>query len=237
MGYEIVHFDPNLVDFERMETGRRKEYRHPNLPAPMPIRHDDYGDDIQCGEKNHLAASQVISPKGNEIEKLDPIGKSPDLYLTFANTPLSTDGIIGFANEYGLLTTGMGNETVDQWRYNITQMRKAISKWEHVREENPAAFAKTYKRLCPCPENNFKHLLHEEPPGTLKWYFEPENLLAAMWFQFSGAIDGATSFTTCAECSVLFDTVPGSNRPDKIYCSDACRMRAYRKRKARKVTK
>jgi hypothetical protein len=233
-GYEIIHFDPSSVDWDRMGKSDRDAAQHNNLTVPKPKLHDDQGELIQYGDADNLASSQVIAPMGNKIEKFDPIEKSPKLYLMFANTPCSIDGILEFANKNGLLTKGEENETVDQWAYNITQMRKAISMWEHVREKNPAVFAKTYRRLCPCPENNFKHLLQEDPPGTLKWYLEPENLLAAMWFQFSGAIDGVTSFSTCAECSVLIDTVPGSNRPDKIYCSDACKMRAYRKRKARK---
>jgi hypothetical protein len=35
----------------------------------------------------------------------------------------------------------------------------------------------------------------------------------------------------CAECPNWFSVHPGTSRPEKIYCSDACRMRAYRKRK------
>ncbi len=36
----------------------------------------------------------------------------------------------------------------------------------------------------------------------------------------------------CAECPAWFSVHPGSGRPEKQFCSDACRMRAYRKRKA-----
>lgn len=38
----------------------------------------------------------------------------------------------------------------------------------------------------------------------------------------------------CAECPAWFAVHPGSGRPEKQFCSDACRMRAYRKRKAGK---
>ena len=218
-----------------MGQSSRETSQHSSLPPPRPVLHDDQGELIQYGDGDQLAPHQVVSPKGNQIKRFDPIEVSPKLYLLFGNTPKTIEGILGFAGKYGLLTKGDGHETVDQWGYNITQMRTAISMWEQVRESNPAAFSKNYRRLCPCSENNFKHLLQEEKPsGALRWYLEPENLLAAMWFQFAGAIDGATSFSTCTECSVWIDTVPGSNRPDKIYCSNACRMRAYRKRKAGK---
>src|SRR5262249_7976205 len=34
------------------------------------------------------------------------------------------------------------------------------------------------------------------------------------------------------ECSTWFAVHPGAGRPEKQFCSDACRMRAYRQRKA-----
>ena len=37
----------------------------------------------------------------------------------------------------------------------------------------------------------------------------------------------------CAECPNWFSVHPSSSRPEKLYCSDACRMRAYRKRKGK----
>ena len=38
----------------------------------------------------------------------------------------------------------------------------------------------------------------------------------------------------CSECPAWFSVHPGSGRPEKQFCSDACRMRAYRMRKASK---
>lgn len=39
-------------------------------------------------------------------------------------------------------------------------------------------------------------------------------------------------FKRCLECSNLIDVQRGTSRPDRRYCTDACRMRAYRKRKS-----
>ena len=52
-----------------------------------------------------------------------------------------------------------------------------------------------------------------------------------MWLQFANAIEGDRDYAQCVECASWFEIAPGSGRPDKRYCSDACRMRAYRKRK------
>ncbi len=62
--------------------------------------------------------------------------------------------------------------------------------------------------------------------------FKPNGLIGALWLQFALAVDGNTEFDRCTQCSEWFELGPGSGRPDKRYCSDACRMRAYRKRKA-----
>ena len=233
-GYEIIRIKPNLANFNRREKGGRKARTHGSIPTPKPILH---GDDIQHGESKDPAQYQVIYPKGNKIEKFNPIENAPDLYLEFANTPRSIDDILKFATEYGLLEAGEDFETVDAWRYHIKRMSDAISNWDYVQDDRPEAFAETYRSLCPYSEDSLKHSLELGPSGTLCLYLEPVNLLAAMWVQFAGAIEGATSFGPCKECSAWINTDPRSNRPDKIYCSDACRMRSYRKRKSRKVKK
>jgi len=235
-GYEIVRFDPSLIDWTIQNDGSEKALQG-TLPPPRPLRHNDLEEETLSREDIELGVSQVVNPMGTQVQNFDPILNSPDLYLRFANTSLSIDGILGFATDNGLLGTGNAHETVGEWRDEIRRMREVISKWEHLQSEKPVKFAKTYKRFFPFPTSGLTHTLEAGPSGKLEQYLEPKSLLAAMWVQFAGAIEGTTSFSPCAECSNWIDTVPGSNRPDKIYCSDACRMRAYRKRKAMKDKK
>jgi hypothetical protein len=47
------------------------------------------------------------------------------------------------------------------------------------------------------------------------------------------AIDGSESLQNCVECERWFTISAGQGRSDKAYCSNACRMQAYRKRKAK----
>jgi hypothetical protein len=230
-GYEIIQFDPNLVDIERPQRSAQKKHSHTSLPPPKPILRDSHGAPIRHGDEDHLAPSQVISPIGNQVEKFEPIEEKHDLYLAFANTRCSTGGILEFASEHGLLTTGDEHETVDMWRYHITNLNQAIAKWNRLKDGKAVAFAKVYRDLCPHGADSLKHSLEIGSSGTPQVFLEPVNLLAAMWLQFAAATEGATTFSPCQECSVWIDTVPGSNRPDKKYCSDACKMRAYRKRK------
>jgi hypothetical protein len=50
--------------------------------------------------------------------------------------------------------------------------------------------------------------------------------------QWGMSVAANTVHRQCEECPTWFNVAPGSGRPEKQFCSDACRMRAYRKRKA-----
>jgi hypothetical protein len=50
--------------------------------------------------------------------------------------------------------------------------------------------------------------------------------------QWGMSIAASVEHRQCMECTAWFAVHPGAGRPEKLYCSDACRMRAYRKRKA-----
>lgn len=52
--------------------------------------------------------------------------------------------------------------------------------------------------------------------------------------QFAFSLTRNSEYRRCSECDSWFEISSGKARKDKSYCSDACRMRAYRKRKAGK---
>jgi hypothetical protein len=242
-GYEIIHFPANSVNFKETGRGSIKALPFGSLPRPMPILPDDYGVAEHREENDRPLHLFVITPVGNVTEDIDPTTMSPNLYLEFSNTACSAEGVIEFASEYGLLTASEEHETVDMWCYHIRKMHHAILMWNHVQHKKPKTFSKIFRDHSPTFEEGLKYLLEPVPTSTstkedrLQLILEPTSLLASMWFQFAGAIDGATSFAPCVECSAWIDQVVGSNRPDKTYCSDACRQRAYRKRIAEKAKK
>lgn len=71
-------------------------------------------------------------------------------------------------------------------------------------------------------------LWHEE---DLRLFFWPKDLLGAIWLQFAQAVSGNRKYRSCAECGTVFELSPQSARRNRIYCSDSCKMTAYRKRK------
>ena len=65
---------------------------------------------------------------------------------------------------------------------------------------------------------------------TLDLYFVPSNLLGALWLQFAEAIAGHKKYRKCQECETWFAFDPDKARRDKVFCSNACRNRAWRRR-------
>src|SRR5262249_40548289 len=64
-----------------------------------------------------------------------------------------------------------------------------------------------------------------------KLCIRPVTLQEALWTQLVLAIDKNVNLGACVQCRKWFTLEAGRGRPDKKYCSNACRMRAYRKRK------
>jgi hypothetical protein len=63
--------------------------------------------------------------------------------------------------------------------------------------------------------------------------FVPENLLGAMWLQFVQAIEGNKEYRPCKECGKWFEVSLDAFRTSRLFCSDACKSKEYRKRKQR----
>jgi hypothetical protein len=91
------------------------------------------------------------------------------------------------------------------------------------------AFSQRGKKLFGRNRIDASITLREDPQtGAPRFCIRPETLLDALWTQLAQAIDGSQSLRNCVVCKRLFTITSDHN---KEYCSNACRMRAYRKRK------
>ena len=78
-------------------------------------------------------------------------------------------------------------------------------------------------------------LLWDAKRERLGLYIVPAGLIGALWLQLARAVERDSRFRRCAECGIWFELSPGTARADKLYCSTACRIKAYRKRQAEAV--
>ena len=74
-------------------------------------------------------------------------------------------------------------------------------------------------------------VLMDEEKGQQGLYVNPANLLGALWVQFSESIDGGRTKRRCEQCRAWMLLAPDTSRSDRAYCSDSCRVSAYRDRK------
>jgi hypothetical protein len=66
--------------------------------------------------------------------------------------------------------------------------------------------------------------------GVLGLTYEPQSLLGALWLQLASAISDDKSFRTCDFCGRWFEVSPHATGKSRLFCSNACRAKAYRKR-------
>lgn len=71
----------------------------------------------------------------------------------------------------------------------------------------------------------------DDPDGKPGAALVATSLASALKIQLGMSLTGEALPRRCPECSTWFSVASGSGRPEKIYCSAACKMRAYRRRK------
>ncbi len=185
----------------------------------------------------------VVDPVGKEMVQYLPLETGCSLFQEFADTPKTPEGVKRFADRYGLLRND-GPETVEFWYRQIDRMRTAVKTWQKDRDKDLSRFVSDFSvHLKISGRKFFFEEQHElipasiflgktEDPTRPRLRIEPKHLLAAMWLELALAVEGNTNYRPCDVCPTWFEVAPGSGREDKKYCSDACRMRAYRKRKS-----
>ncbi len=86
-----------------------------------------------------------------------------------------------------------------------------------------------------------RHLRHRISPRILwddsrkrGWslYFVPVNLVGAIWLQLSQAMTQEKEYRRCRQCGSWFEIDHYTARTNRYFCSNACRSKAYRDRKA-----
>lgn len=61
-------------------------------------------------------------------------------------------------------------------------------------------------------------------------YMRPSNLLGAMWLQLAESISTGKNYQKCNTCDNWFEFGTETHRKTRLYCSDACRKLAYKRR-------
>jgi hypothetical protein len=177
-------------------------------------------------------------------------------FLELAQMPDTEDAIKDFADRYGPLWPLLPMEKerysriglpwgfvsgllIKDWRGVIRRMHQAVKLWETSRRtRNFSKLIRTameeregFKRRVTRGVATYLSLKEDPVSRSARLCLRQETLEAPLWAEFFLAIDGNMNLGTCVQCRKWFPLEAGRGRSDKVYCSDACRMRAYRKRK------
>ncbi len=71
----------------------------------------------------------------------------------------------------------------------------------------------------------------DQDRGRMTMRIVPETLIGAMWFQCARVLTLNPVFRSCLHCQKWFELSPDTRRRQAIYCSDRCKVAAYRAKK------
>ncbi len=196
--------------------------------------------------------TDMLCPRSERTRRFDLFQSGQSSFLEFAQTPLTPDDVRALADRYGPMRTQLRERwqclddylghRIDYWYLEIATLRKAVGLWDKAKATGD--FSNLIRDLQRTTEFRFRRdrevgtgvnvLLKEDPAdGSARLCMRPTHLCDALWIQLAHAIDGSEALRACVECKKWFTIKAGRGRSDKEYCSDACRMRAYRERKGK----
>ena len=204
----------------------------------------------------HWASGPPGQPKGalwlepvdvgeveNQLVRPSPRPVDEAVFLEFMACAPDSPGFLRFANTYGVLFSGWGiggllslpndGETFDAWKATHDQLRRLTSLWSAAPggDGTPTDRPLLHRDLSEHLATGIKIRL---TPTTLE--VVPENLSSAIWLRFAEAIAFGRQFQPCQRCNRWMH-IPhdGSGRSTRRYCSDTCRLGAYRTRQMEAV--
>lgn len=179
--------------------------------------------------------SRVILPR-------EPSGMTTDycpldrnhtgLFRQFANSPQTDEGILSFANQYGLLglhffpggASPASEDSVSVWKRQI----RAMALWTGGPFERS-----DMQRVCErvsaelTSRVSWRMWMEDE---TVRVGPSPVSLVGALWLQAGFSLARNAEFRTCI-CGKPFEVATGGatgKRSDAQFCSDACKSRNFR---------
>ena len=179
---------------------------------------------------------------GDGLASYFPLNEHKGLFREFVQLGSDVEKIRRFANEYGFLYSAFDHqypiESIRSWFVEIHKMSLAANLLPDQNKRDTSSEIVEFINNWILPDRIYRFsyaLHHDDETEGISMHFEPVNLISAMWLQLASAATGDQVFKECPECPHWFPIAPGDGRPEKRFCSDRCRLRAYRKRESLKV--
>jgi predicted RNA-binding Zn ribbon-like protein len=169
--------------------------------------------------------------------------RQPCLHRLLADCSPDPDGILQFAGRYGLLTVTVSRvaepgrvvqadalppEPLDIWRREIRALQACTDLWDAIAGGNRDATDLLNRKLAEKLAGVRFQLTAWPEGGRFRLGYRPARLIDALWQRFAEEIAGIIQCARCPapNCGRWF--LRSAARSDRLYCSQACRMRAWR---------
>ena len=249
-GYRLERLDADLLKFLH---DPEEDYWFVGAASDAPQWVQDLinseligGDVIKHSLETSPYADRYMVANGRETERYRPVDMYPALFMELADSEATPEGAARFINRYGpphrhgqplgepidslVLPSGLSHLSK-----RMKVMKSAVRSWEKYRKTgNARALIKRVTDEIKMDTSLYVSLREKTKDDTISMVLVPRSLTSAIWLQFAQAITENYGFGQCDECLTWFEIAPGKGRPEKRFCSNACSMRAYRKRKAAK---
>jgi hypothetical protein len=142
-------------------------------------------------------------------------------------------GHLSLWSEMRLSTPDPSGEPLSFWAGQIERMHRAVGLWKEL-QEGRATHEQVEKLRAAVNEqllHTAVHLLARDPQWVgLHLDLRPLTLRGALWLQLARAVANDKKFRACQVCGKWLELSPETARTNRLFCSDACRSKSYRKR-------
>ncbi len=164
----------------------------------------------------------------------------PALVQRFADVPATADGIRGFLNNYGPLELAGSGPPRDGALYLATDLRAPLAHHAALRAAIDLFSSGDLPALAARFNASWGQLrteLRPRPGGNVGIVFVPSSLIQFLWLQFALHAASDTKLLRCDHCSAPFRVGTGTGRRDTAkFCSNACKVAAFRGRHKREAS-
>lgn len=186
-------------------------------------------------------AGQYLRPRGGTTRTTRLLEKEPALFKTFADTPMTPEGVINFANKYGQLDVPARVPGLEQgdpdvalkfWYAAIDYMCELMA----ANEKKDWSLVEGIEKILRVDTALVKPRGSSMPPQLI---YRPKALIDALLLQFAlFVMSPEGELQRCVQCVKWFAVGSGTGRrTTAMYCSPECKERAkYLKRKKQKTT-
>jgi hypothetical protein len=199
-------------------VGRRFSEADAVNEGPTPAERPD--------PKSFVAAYDRIARRGGRLLATRPL-EVPDLYMVFAYSAKTKEGLLDFVRRYGPLTHGYHGRYGENVQDGLDMAREMHQLLACPVDRRAAALTDESIRCAYAEVFLTANAATKSPQITYKVH----SLRDALWLQFADALSGGTSVRMCKLCGTFFKVGPGTGRrEDAQFCSDPHRI-AYNSKK------